>query len=332
MTSLVQTVNQWSQAWVGLMWAVLWQSTLLIGVVALIAILLRRSSPGVRYWLWQIVAIKLLLMPFWTAAIPLPSFAVRVLPSNSVATEPPEHVADVPLHAAVPPRSPPPQTPRKSTLPEPEPLGWKLADVTWQSWLLVGWLAIVLWQVVRLLWQRRRLGHVLRRSTPADPELTALVRDLTAELGMRRGPVAMLVDADCPLFVCGLRHPVLVLPSSLVASLDRDRLRQALFHELAHLKRRDLLWGWTIEIARIAYFFHPLVYWVGYRLRLERELACDQLAMALSGGTPAEYTDTLIEVVCHTSRPTSQQVAETNSVDFGGSENSLRKRRQDSKS
>ena len=75
-------------------------------------------------------------------------------------------------------------------------------------------------------------------------------------------------------------------------------------HELAHIKRRDLVWGWPVEIARIVYFFHPLVYWVAYQLRLERELACDQLAMAGSGHPPADYAQTLVQVVSHASEPT----------------------------
>lgn len=37
-----------------------------------------------------------------------------------------------------------------------------------------------------------------------------------------------------------------------------------------HIKRRDLLWGWIHEIARIVYFFHPTAHWLGARVRLER--------------------------------------------------------------
>jgi beta-lactamase regulating signal transducer with metallopeptidase domain len=80
-------------------------------------------------------------------------------------------------------------------------------------------------------------------------------------------------------------------------------------HELAHLKRRDLLWGWTTEIAQLVYFFHPLVWWVGYRLRLERELAGDQLAMAHSGHPPADYAQTLVQVVSHASQQAGVQAA-----------------------
>ena len=90
MPQIIQGINTSAETWTGLMWAVLWQSTLLIGVVGSIGWLLRRASPGVRYWLWQIVVIKLLLMPFWTAAVPLPSWAGAVSLPDSPVAEPRE--------------------------------------------------------------------------------------------------------------------------------------------------------------------------------------------------------------------------------------------------
>jgi beta-lactamase regulating signal transducer with metallopeptidase domain len=98
-------------------------------------------------------------------------------------------------------------------------------------------------------------------------------------------------------FVCGVRRPKLVLPHALVGMLGGEEWRQVLAHELAHVKRRDLVWGWIPEIARVLYFFHPVAHWVDYRVRLEREMACDQMAMAVSGRGPAEYADTLVRVV-----------------------------------
>ncbi len=59
----------------------------------------------------------------------------------------------------------------------------------------------------------------------------------------------------------------------------------------------------------MVYFFQPLAWWVGYRLRLERELACDQLAMAHSGHPPADYAQTLVQVVSHASRQAGAQAA-----------------------
>jgi hypothetical protein len=318
MTQLIQTINNSSEAWTRLVCAILWQSTLLAAMIALVALLLRRTSPAVRYWLWQIVAIKLLLMPFWTLAIPLPSWAGGARPHGAGMVEAEEYPRSTPGRSRAGGDDEPvgpgsvgiePVGTRAAEMPVGDsppstPSVWRgLGEITWQSWLLMGWVAVVGLQVVRLSWQRVRLGRLLRRAEGADVELASLVGELAARLRLRRGPSIALIDADCPLFVCGWRQPVLVLSRSLAPSLDRSRLRQVVLHELAHLKRHDLVWGWTAEIARLVYFFNPVVHWVCYRLRLERELACDQLAMALSGGTPADYAQTLIHVVDHDSRP-----------------------------
>src|SRR5262245_46846805 len=73
MQPIAEPLNAVSQIWADRMWAVLWQSTIVIIAVALMAaVALRHSSPAIRYWVWQILAIKLLLMPFWTYAVPAP--------------------------------------------------------------------------------------------------------------------------------------------------------------------------------------------------------------------------------------------------------------------
>jgi hypothetical protein len=74
MPPMIESLNSWSKTATDLALAILWQSALLASVVAGVCWVLRRASPGVRYWLWQIVAIKLLVMPLWTLAIPLPGF------------------------------------------------------------------------------------------------------------------------------------------------------------------------------------------------------------------------------------------------------------------
>src|SRR5262249_18773478 len=44
-------------------------------------------------------------------------------------------------------------------------------------------------------------------------------------------------------------------------------------------------------------------HWVWFRIRLERELACDQLAMTHSGRSAADYAEVLVQVVSHASTP-----------------------------
>jgi bla regulator protein BlaR1 len=102
-------------------------------------------------------------------------------------------------------------------------------------------------------------------------------------------------------------HPRLVLPKSLLDTLSPAQLRQVVVHELAHLRRRDLVWCWIPQIARILFFFNPVAHLVWHRIRLESELACDQHAMQSGCDTPADYVQTLLLVMSHISAPPQLQ-------------------------
>ena len=296
MLTMIPTLNGWAERWLAAMGAFVWQSTLLVALAALVAWLLRRSSPVVRYWLWQIVAIKLLLMPFWTSYVPLPTWAASRPVEQSATSRPaagPVEDSDRLMFrtsgvGGSPAAKPPPRPVVLGTVGGGDLASLAAVDLVCGRAVAVG----AAGGPTSGGWP-----GCCGRALPADDELAGLVAELAGQPGLRRVPAVVSVAGDCPLFVCGLWRPRLVLPGRLMASLDRPARRQVILHELAHVKRHDLLWGWPVEIARIVYFFHPLVYWVAYQIRLERELACDQLAMAHSGHPPADYAQTLVQVV-----------------------------------
>jgi beta-lactamase regulating signal transducer with metallopeptidase domain len=316
MQALIDSLNNAAAAFVDRSWAVLWQSTIIAAVVAVgVALLLRRSAPSVRYWVWQILAIKILLMAFWTTAIALP----RAVPAGLVA--PLTGAADTVSHAtagstATAARDAKEQSAADDAGPAAAGSPALVARMTWQAWLFFGWSGVILVNLGRLVRQRDRLARLLRQSAPADASLTTLVEEAAGRLGLRHTPQAVVTDVDCSPFVCGIRRPVVVLSRKLAASLSASELGQVLLHELAHVRRRDLLWGWIGELARVVYFFHPAVHWIGYRLRLECELACDQIAMSYSGRAPHEYAATLVHVVSYTSEPSVFKTAAA--ADLGG--------------
>ena len=57
-----------------------------------------------------------------------------------------------------------------------------------------------------------------------------------------------------------------------------------LAHELAHLRRWDHLVNVRQRVLESRLFFHPAVWWVSAKVRVEREHVCDDLAVSL--GTP----------------------------------------------
>jgi beta-lactamase regulating signal transducer with metallopeptidase domain len=305
MPAMMLTMNRLTDGWLDAMATILWQSTLVIMLVTVVAWCLRRSSPAARFWLWQIVAVKLLLMPFWTFAVPIPSPA-KSQPSEQTASA---QLGNPAAENAIAPAVLDPLSPSESPPSEHASLAAPRRNayhaVSWQAWLLLAWVAVILGQLARLLVQRVRLVRILEQTKPANAELAGCVAELARQVGLRKTPMALLAAAECPLFVCGLWRPQIVLPSRLLTSLEPPARRQVILHELAHIKRHDLAWWWPIELAQIVYFFHPMVYWVAYQLRLERELACDQLAMAHGAHRPADYAQTLVQVVGHASEPTA---------------------------
>jgi len=92
----------------------------------------------------------------------------------------------------------------------------------------------------------------------------------------------------------GIFRPVIVLPSS-AAQWDDERRRIVLSHELAHIARQDWLLQICAELARVIYWFHPLVWLAAARLRQESERASDD-AVLLSGIAPTQYASQLLDL------------------------------------
>ncbi len=92
----------------------------------------------------------------------------------------------------------------------------------------------------------------------------------------------------------GIRHRAIVVP--VVADTWSDDMRRAvLFHELAHVMRRDCLTQTAAAVACALYWIHPGSWWLARHLRTERELACDDLVV--SAGTEArDYAGHLLEL------------------------------------
>jgi beta-lactamase regulating signal transducer with metallopeptidase domain len=310
MTPDIEALNRLARAWMGLAWAVAWQSTLLVGVFALVALGMRRSSPSLRYWFWQIAAIKLLVMPLWSVSILLPATPPRGTSARMDSWPAARSGGEIGLRPEDR-RLARDQDAAPDGLPhEGQASGPWIARVEWQAWLFLGWGLAVVSQTAAIAHQRSRLERLLRQAAPGDdPALLALVVELSGRIGLRRRPSVMIIDDEGSPFVCGLWRPSLVLPRGLTRSLDLESLRSVLLHELAHIRRRDLLWDWIPAIARLLYFFHPAAHFIVARARLDRELACDQTAMVLTGLGAAGYASTLVEIVSRSSAPPALRAA-----------------------
>jgi hypothetical protein len=113
-------------------------------------------------------------------------------------------------------------------------------------------------------------------------------------------------DAKMP-FACGVFNPTIVLPAEC-DSWSLDRRRAVLLHELAHVRRHDLIGHTLGRLACAVYWFHPLVWTAAKQLRSESERACDDLALSC-GARATDYAEHLLDIVTSVRRDATPSVA-----------------------
>ncbi len=87
----------------------------------------------------------------------------------------------------------------------------------------------------------------------------------------------LIGDGDSPLSV-GWWKPMVLLPVAIVAHMPAPLLEALIAHELAHIRRHDYLVNLLQGVVEALLFYHPVVWWLSHRIRVERELVADDLA------------------------------------------------------
>ena len=162
--------------------------------------------------------------------------------------------------------------------------------------LMLLWLAGVTVLTLRLfggwIWMQRMRTHDLR---PAAPSWEQTLARLARQLHVTRAvALAESTRVDVPT-VIGWLTPVVLLPVSAIAALSPAQLEAILAHELAHIRRHDYLVNLLQTLVETLLFYHPAVWWVSGRIRVEREHCCDDLAVTLCGD-PVAYVNALADL------------------------------------
>lgn len=176
------------------------------------------------------------------------------------------------------------------------------AGAAWRVWVEPLFLIGLVWAagtLLLLLALGRSVGAARRLAREAEPFSDGRVRrlagELATDLGIRR-PVRLLRGGPGVMPMSfGLARPTVFLPEG-AARWSRSRLLAVLLHELAHVRRRDVLTQALAEVARALHWPNPLVWLAVRRLRVEREHACDDRVLE-AGARPSEYASELLALV-----------------------------------
>ena len=147
---------------------------------------------------------------------------------------------------------------------------------------------------------RLAAGYCVLRSlkstaTPAMPDWQLHFSRLCATHGKRRQPQLLVSSYVNGPMSLGFFRPVIVIPRTLLETLSHSELEQIVLHELAHLYRRDDWSNLAQKLIEAVLPIQPAVYWLGFQMSLEREMACDDWVIAATG-TPRLYAAALTKV------------------------------------
>jgi bla regulator protein blaR1 len=282
------------------------KSAVILSVAGLLTGLLRRASAASRHLVWSLAIASLLALPALSVA--LPSWRIAALPSleTIVNDESQEPSVAGPVTAArvyerrrrpslnIGTESPVPNSssPQFDSAPNnnmsiSNSFDWKVA-------LSLVWLAGALVVLARLAAGTARVWLLTRQAQGVESSWLALARTVAVRLRLRRRVRMFKTDRISMPMTWGVMRPTVLLPKDADEWSTECRWI-VMAHELTHVKRRDCLIQALAQLACAVYWFNPLVWIAASRLRVERELACDDHVLE-AGAKASDYASHLVEI------------------------------------
>lgn len=314
MESLFSFLSNPSCLWLrGLIGLSLKASLILIAAWAA-TLLLKRHSASTRHLVWLVAFIGVLALPLFSALTP--SLELSLLPDTLLRTTP-DGYAVISESNRIPEEADGigkikitgekntshlftgrnPKSEEKPGVSATASLPTNSSNILFQNWAV--WIALA-WGAgaisVFILFVRNYFGALrfARKTETAGKDWQDLLGKLAKEIGLRNRVVLLVSKSNAIPVTTGILNPKVILPASCY-SWPAVLRRSVLLHELAHVKRRDILNRLIAYSACILYWFNPLVWIAAHRMSAESEKASDDAALT-AGATPSRYAHNLLEV------------------------------------
>ncbi len=260
----------------------------LVLVAGLLAyVLLARTAASTRRFILALTLGAALVVPI--AAAVSPRWRVEAPAALSVFAHETELAPAPPLPSAAATLA---RTARAPAAESSSTGGLDAAEALGLAWLLVA--AALL---ARLVSSQLRARTLVRGATLVE---RAPWSEAAHAVAGRRVEIRVSAEIDSPV-VTGLLYPTIVIPRSALG-WTVERCRLVLVHELAHVRRRDVLVQAIADVACALQWCNPLVWLCARKLRIECELAADDMVLA-AGVQPTRYAEELVAVATSVRAP-----------------------------
>lgn len=162
-------------------------------------------------------------------------------------------------------------------------------------------LFVAIWCAGAALMLTRQIGawiylqRLLRRSSLPLRDSWSRLNRLVERVGLKRHVQLLETTLLHVPATVGWIRPIVLLPASVLTGLSAAEIEALVLHELAHIRRHDYLINVLQTVVETLLFYHPAVWWVSKRIRVERENCCDDIAAAASDNA-ANYATALATI------------------------------------
>ncbi|MCM3736405.1 M56 family metallopeptidase [Bacillus cytotoxicus] len=145
---------------------------------------------------------------------------------------------------------------------------------------LYVWLfGVVCFGIFMIVLNKRVYMYIKKQPLMTDKRIINLLEHCKRTMSIERNiPIVVSGNISSPT-VLGFIKPRILLSENHMRTLDDDQLRFIFYHELAHVKRKDVGMNCLMNSVLILHWFNPILWYAYYRMREDQEIACDALAL-----------------------------------------------------
>lgn len=274
------------------------KSTVIVALIMIIRLIFRdRLSAQWRHTLWFLLIIRLILpfdLPSDISIYNLaPKVQYRPAPSKSVTWM---NALTTPVSSTAPKTSDASASLSAQKVVEREE---PLSPITLSHIVILIWSSVAIIILFYALLINLNLRLNLKKSKLIlDKRIVEILESCKKRINVNI-PIFVYATSgiDSP-FWYGFLRPRIFLPVHLLDSFSEKNLEHIFLHELAHYKRFDLQVALLQTILQSLYWFNPFVWYSFWKMRADRELACDELVLKVLGNEESEsYGHTLVSLL-----------------------------------
>ncbi|MGG2014678.1 M56 family metallopeptidase [Bacillus sp. S10(2024)] len=287
-------------------------ASILVGLILCVKILLRNKiTPRWQYMLWMILIVRLLLP--W---LPDSSYSIYSLLSYSSGvseifqkdTTPAiqqKSVSEDKANHSVATKGDNYKSNSVNAMKESDQIdsNKKKEDTTFSVYkvTLYIWLfGVAILATITCITNRRLYSYIKKQSNITDEKIVGIFENCKQSMGIKKQIPLRLAGKISSPTVFGLFRPRVLLSSRHMKVLNEQQLQYIFYHELSHLKRRDIAVNWVLYSLIILNWFNPILWYAYSCMREDQELACDAFALTfIESEEQIAYGHTIITLLEH---------------------------------